>query len=207
MHGTDAVKRRSSSKQLIGHCRDITENKETENMIRASEMFTRSILDSLPAHIAVINKDGVIVSVNQAWENFAAQNCLEEKLELTGIGQNYLNVCEKAQAFDAADGNDHRKIMRCFRRQIRRFFRRVSVSFARSRTLVYFAGQRIKRRGGGAVISHINITDRKLAEKELKNSEQFSRSIFENSPDCVKILELDGTLHSMNSQWLVHYGN
>ena len=60
----------------------------------------------------------------------------------------------------------------------------------------------LKSDGGGAVISHINITDRKLAEKELKNSEQFSRSIFENSPDCVKIFELDGTLHSMNANGL-----
>jgi PAS domain S-box-containing protein len=55
---------------------------------------------------------------------------------------------------------------------------------------------------GGAVISHIDISDRKKAEAELKNSEQFNRSIFENSPDCVKVLELDGTLHSMNTNGL-----
>ena len=60
----------------------------------------------------------------------------------------------------------------------------------------------LKGVSGGAVISHINITDRKLAEQELTNSEQFSRSIFENSPDCVKILELDGTLHLMNNNGL-----
>ena len=60
----------------------------------------------------------------------------------------------------------------------------------------------LKSDGGGAVISHINITDRKLAEIELKNSEEFSRSIFENSPDCVKVFELDGTLHSINSNGL-----
>ena len=65
----------------------------------------------------------------------------------------------------------------------------------------------LKGDGNGAVISHINITDRKLAEQELKNSEQFSRSIFENSPDCVKILELDGTLHLIEQQWSVHYGD
>ncbi|MGI8493701.1 MAG: hybrid sensor histidine kinase/response regulator, partial [Pyrinomonadaceae bacterium] len=51
---------------------------------------------------------------------------------------------------------------------------------------------------GGAVISHVNITDRKKGEIQLKNSEEFNRSIFENSPDCIKILELDGTLHTMN---------
>lgn len=47
-----------------------------------------------------------------------------------------------------------------------------------------------------------NITKRKEREIELKASEEFNRSVFENSPDCVKILELDGSLHSMNSNGL-----
>jgi PAS domain S-box-containing protein len=55
---------------------------------------------------------------------------------------------------------------------------------------------------GGAVISHINISERKKHEIELKNSEEFNRSIFENSPDCVKVLKLDGTLHSINKNGL-----
>ena len=33
--------------------------------------FNRAILDSLSAHIAVIDKDGKIVAVNEAWEYFA----------------------------------------------------------------------------------------------------------------------------------------
>ncbi|HLM61055.1 MAG TPA: ATP-binding protein, partial [Pyrinomonadaceae bacterium] len=55
---------------------------------------------------------------------------------------------------------------------------------------------------GGAVISHINISDRKKAEIELKKSERFNRSIFENSPDCVHILELDGTVYNLNAHGL-----
>jgi PAS domain S-box-containing protein len=56
--------------------------------------------------------------------------------------------------------------------------------------------------GGGAVVAHTNITDRKKAEIKLTNSEEFNRSIFENSPDCINILELDGTFHSMNTNGL-----
>ncbi len=55
---------------------------------------------------------------------------------------------------------------------------------------------------GGIILFTQVITERKKAELLLKNSEEFNRSIFENSPDCVKILELDGTLHSMNSNGL-----
>ncbi|MDQ6786917.1 MAG: ATP-binding protein, partial [Acidobacteriota bacterium] len=57
-------------------------------------------------------------------------------------------------------------------------------------------------RVGGAVISHINITDRKAAENRLKNSEEFNRSVFENSPDCVMVLETDGQINSINSNGL-----
>ncbi len=51
---------------------------------------------------------------------------------------------------------------------------------------------------GGVIFFTQVITERKKAETLLKNSEEFNRSIFENSPDCAKVLELDGTLHSMN---------
>jgi two-component system CheB/CheR fusion protein len=53
----------------------------------------QAILDALPEHIAVINHEGTIVLVNQAWKRFAKANgdpnCLN-----TGIGQNYLTICE-----------------------------------------------------------------------------------------------------------------
>ena len=94
--GQPQVNGENSAKHFIGHCRDITESKTAENVIRSSELFTRSVLDSLPAHIAVIDKTGVIISVNKAWENFASENCLEEKLNLTGIGQNYLDCLRKS---------------------------------------------------------------------------------------------------------------
>ena len=56
-------------------------------------------------------------------------------------------------------------------------------------------------------ITHIvgfcrDITESKKIEINLRNSEEFNRSIFENSPDCVKVLDLDGALHSINKNGL-----
>jgi PAS domain S-box-containing protein len=44
-----------------------------------------------------------------------------------------------------------------------------------------------------------NITERKLTENALRESESFNRSIIQSSPDCIKILDLDGNLLSMES--------
>ena len=43
-----------------------------------------------------------------------------------------------------------------------------------------------------------NITERKLAEKALVDSEEFNRTILESSPDCIKVLDLDGRVVYVN---------
>ena len=44
-----------------------------------------------------------------------------------------------------------------------------------------------------------DITDQKRAQDTLQQSEAFSRSIIESSPDCIKVLDLDGNLLSLLS--------
>lgn len=79
---------------------DVTEIKKAENEIREKELFTRSILTSIRSHIAVIDENGLILEVNDAWNNFSIQND-EMILDRTGKGRNYIEVCQKA-----ADGGD-----------------------------------------------------------------------------------------------------
>ncbi|MGI8788764.1 MAG: CHASE3 domain-containing protein [Pyrinomonadaceae bacterium] len=184
---------------IIGFCRDITEIKNNEIALRDSESFIRSILDSLSAHIAVIDTGGKIIAVNQAWQNFAQANCLEEQMELIGIGQNYLQVCERSEAFEENTKDVVTNLKAVLRGELKGF----SVEYpCHSPNEERWFILQVSRMKNGAVISHINITDRKKAEVELKNSEQFNRSIFENSPECVHVLELDGTIYSVNANGL-----
>jgi len=44
-----------------------------------------------------------------------------------------------------------------------------------------------------------DITERKQAEEALRQSEEFSRRIIESTQDCVKVLDLEGNLLSMNA--------
>ena len=66
------------------------------------EPFARSALDSLSAHIAILEESGVIVLVNETWRKFAASNGAVGNV---AEGANYLRVCESAvgkQFVDAA---------------------------------------------------------------------------------------------------------
>ncbi len=180
-----------------GKRREASEKKSSD-----SEIFTRAILNSLSAHIAVINAQGEIVAVNDAWKNLGGEDCADEELSETGIGQNYLQVCRRSAAFEENTEfvlTNLEAILSGAKDDFSYEYPCHSPSEERWFILQVNALQGERR---GAVISHINITDRKRVEIELKNSEEFNRSIFENSPDCVKVLNLDGTLRVINSNGL-----
>ncbi len=164
---------------IVGHCSDITENKEYESVLMESGVFNRAILDSLSAHIAVIDRAGKIIAVNEAWERFAQGNCVEEQqISATGVGQNYLRVCERSAAFE----EDTKKIVA----HLQAILDGGEKSFAfeypchSPQEERWFLLQVSAMRGasGGAVISHIDISDRKRAEadrEEFLKREQSAR--------------------------------
>ena len=63
--------------------------------IEYSEAFSKSVLNSLSAHIATLDHDGVTLETNQAWRRFGISNGIP--LGYTGIGENYLKICETGQ--------------------------------------------------------------------------------------------------------------
>ncbi len=74
--------------------RDVTERKKAQDKLRESHRFLQETINAIPAHIAVLDENGVILEVNQAWRQFAKENGgFPEK---TGPGVNYLAVCDAA---------------------------------------------------------------------------------------------------------------
>ena len=62
-----------------------------------------AILNALPAHIALLDAHGRIISVNEAWRQFADANAL--KGSAYGIGVNYLEICDHTPADDPSGGH------------------------------------------------------------------------------------------------------
>lgn len=63
-----------------------------ERMRESESARLMALLDALPAHVALLNRDGVIVAVNARWRLFAAANAMIA--DDCGIGSSYAAVCE-----------------------------------------------------------------------------------------------------------------
>ncbi len=55
----------------------------------------QSVIDAMPANIAIIDLSGTILLVNRAWCRFAAENN-STHLQSSSVGCNYLDICRKA---------------------------------------------------------------------------------------------------------------
>lgn len=59
------------------------------------------LLDALPDATCVLDRDGVIIAVNRAWQMFTLDNGGDPRT--TGVGVSYLDVCERAAAATCED--------------------------------------------------------------------------------------------------------
>ena len=88
---------------LAGITVDITERKLAERKLEENSRFNQEVIDSLAAHIAVVDSDGVITAVNDAWRRFACENGADWSMKGVGIGVNYLDVCRTTVGPDEMD--------------------------------------------------------------------------------------------------------
>lgn len=68
----------------------------------SADSFSREALDALPQHIAILDAQGTILSVNKAWRQFAEAN--GGKPDKVCEGSNYLDVCQAAGNEDCPEG-------------------------------------------------------------------------------------------------------
>ncbi|NOK12852.1 PAS domain-containing sensor histidine kinase [Corallococcus exercitus] len=86
-----------SSEGLTVFFRDVSARKRAAQALYESEQFLRSTLDSLSTHIAILDGQGTILAVNEAWRRFARDNGCVEDQGPCGVGANYLGVTDAAK--------------------------------------------------------------------------------------------------------------
>ena len=80
---------------------DVTAQKQSEARLFEAAAFTQAVSDSVNDHMAVLDRSGMIVVVNEAWRRFALDN--NASGEQVGVGVDYLDVCSRSFAKGGAD--------------------------------------------------------------------------------------------------------
>jgi len=151
----------------------------------------QAILDTLPAHIALLGPDGQLLSANHAWHAFGRANGLASP---TGcIGDSYLAVCDAA----GADDPEIARIARGLRAVLSGAESRFETEYpCHSPTEERWFRLTINQLhadvpDAGAVVMHVDVTERHLALRAAGDAARKFQSVFFASPIGIYMAELE----------------
>jgi len=151
--------------------------RDSQEAQRQAEETQAAILNALPAHVALIDPDGVILAVNDAWRRVATANALQGPD--CAVGQNYLEICERArgECAGAAAAAGIRRVLQggsksfaieypCYAPDEERWFNLLVTPLREDRR-------------AGAVVMHTLITERTQAEDAARRSQRRLRDLID----------------------------
>jgi len=159
-------------------------NAKVEAALRESERFARSTIDALVMNICVLDESGNILAVNRAWRDFAAANG-NPQIDCVAEDCNYLDVCDRAAAGGSVEAV---KVAAAIRAAIVGDDEIFSLEYpCHSPTekgwflvrISRFTGEGVPR----VVVSHESVTQRRLMEDSVRESEARFRSLTNLSSD------------------------
>ncbi len=145
--------------------------KESEDALRASELMKSAILASLNSGVAVLDSEGRITAVNQAWARFARH--AGAPVPWHREDENYLHTCRAAAARGEPDAAEALAGIEAVLSGSRSGFAFEYSSITPAGELwVAMSVVPLSRPEGGAVVSRTDITERKRAEMEAERARQ-----------------------------------
>ncbi len=175
------------------------EKKSAEQQLYESEAFNKGVLSSISTHITVIDKSGTLIAVNKAWDDFAKANG-PVHLSDTSVGSNYFTVCKNAIA---SGENDVKQtldgILSVFNKEKPSFQLEYPCHSPEKERWYILNVSPFGEDDSKVVISHQNITEKKIAEINLsKTSVELQKTltdlnkILDSSLDVICTINADG---------------
>ncbi len=201
--------RQGTLTHFIGINRDITAHKDAEAALRQQESYRAKILDSVSDHIALLDEQGVLISVNRVWRQFALDNGVAGQSN-HWIGLNYLQVCASAAQYP--NGDEALQVLAALRKvlagQLEQFQLEYPCYSPNERRWFLLTITRLAGTQPGAVMAYKNITQSKEADTALRESEAKLRKVVDGfGPNVfVGLLSLEGHVLLANQSALVAAG-
>ena len=136
--------------------------------VRASEELNRAVLASLSTEIAILDREGVIIRVNEAWRELARQSGVAEWRDAF-IGENYLDECRRAEQDGCEEAGDVRRGIESVLERRDGPFRYEYKCSSPSRWCEMRV-DRLEHEDGGAIVTHLDITERRNAERKAEET-------------------------------------
>ena len=156
-----------------------------------------ALLNALPAHIALLDARGRIISVNEAWRGFgSAHVTLGPGYE---IGVNYLEICDGTRGAGSFEAHQAAAGIRSVLSGAVQSFSIEYSCLSPPEQHRFLLMVRPLAGGGtnGAVVMHLDVTAERQAEDSLRASESLLRQIAENISDVFFLIDAqsDRTLY------------
>jgi PAS domain S-box-containing protein len=180
--------------------KEYLDNRELIGKVKSTEALQSAILSSLDNEIAVLDKNGCIVTVNHAWRRFGMEN--PESPNGLGPGANYLAACQTV----AATSPDMQEVIAGIKavqdRSLPLFLREGASLSAIRQNWYLMTVTPLDTMEGGVVVSRKDITALKETEAALRESEARFRSMADTTPVLMWMASPDMLATYFNQNWL-----
>ena len=183
---------------LMALSEDITERKQAEEKLRASETSLQQIINTIPAMAWSAQADGSAEFVNQRWLDYTGLSAVQaqgwgwaQAVHPDDLG--HLNDYWLSMIATGEPGEIEARLRR-FDGAYRRFLFRASPLRGESGAIVKWYG------------TNTDIEDRKQVEEDLRARELDARSLLDNMPGFLARLSPDGTPEIYNRPFLQYLG-
>jgi diguanylate cyclase (GGDEF)-like protein/PAS domain S-box-containing protein len=182
--------------------RERDDKRASEREQRRLAEINSAILSSLPAHVALLDVDGHIVAVNQAWQDSGTQHGFDDPG--CEVGESYIEVCKRARGDHAADAISVVQGISAVLAGTRDSFAlEYACHLGAERRWLRMMATPVTRGGrGGAVVMLLDVTDRKLAEEQIKINANALRHLTE----AVVITDADFRIVTVNKAFTTMTG-
>ncbi|MFS8883453.1 response regulator, partial [Synechococcus sp. R55.3] len=177
--------------------RESAEREKAERSLKQERDFTNAVIDTAGALVVVLDPEGHILRFNRAAEQLSGYSLAEVKGRLVwdlGLIPPE-DVPGVKQAFEQLKGN-----YSLFLNRHENFWRTKQGALR----LIDWTNTALIGANGEAeflMSTGIDITDRKLAELALKESEERYRDLFENATDLIQSVDAEGHFLYVNRAW------